>query len=817
MVPEASLRPASSSEIFTKQLLELRPSRKRLREAISDLPDQEHLPFSDDLMLPGWQDEEAQPGFVELSAPSSNPIPIGPGPLPAVAVPTELQPQPDHLQAAPTPFPTAPQDPQHTQPTELPTQPDLLQPDANTTTRGDLTQEPESEMIPETPQIAPTGFTQLQAALHRSPDLLDGIPPPPGLRERSRSPLREPHNVPVPGDEIDEALRAELKQPNNHFHCFMAKRYNKKKKQQGPHTEINFDKADDNRKVLITAARSKEWTNWMKFNAVKIIPPEEVQQFLESHPEAEVLPTRWVDTNKAEVGEAEKLKSRLVVRGDLEMDSSLRTDSPTTSQLLINLIICHAAATGQRLRAGDISAAFLQGAKIDRLLALKLPKHGVPDDQVKPGSLMVALKSVYGTRDAPRGFFKNLYNTLVGAGLKPIPGETAAFYLPGAEGQIEGLLGCHVDDLLWSGGDKMQQIMLEVQKTFKFGLVEDDELKYCGRIISQSPQGLKVTCPNVLDRTKPIYLSKDRRKQAAEPATATEISQLRSIVGSLSWLARVCRPDISFAVNQLQAVQGKASVSHLLDANKVLNYAMQDKQKGLFYPSQAMRLEDAVLLSVNDASHAASFEALPSGDAAGHRSQSGRLLLLAPANFEQTGEGQVYPLEWHSNTIKRVCRSTLQAETMSLQLGSEEAEHMKHVLFYVKNMDVNVPKNDQRQRSMDHMKTLWLSDCRSLTDHLVNPAMSEVKDKRLAIDLTAMRQEVWRAQHQQIGNPTYCDALPPDAPTIIRWISTATMVADGLTKSMRCEQLHQLMRDGRLKVEFQALTPVKKDGCENEH
>ena len=81
----------------------------------------------------------------------------------------------------------------------------------------------------------------------------------------------------------------------------------------------------------------------------------------------------------------------------------------------------------------------------------------------------------------------------------------------------------------------MQQIMLEVQKTFKFGLVEDDELKYCGRLISQSTQGVKVTCPNVLDRTKPIYLSKDRRKQAAEPATATEISQLRSIVGSLSW------------------------------------------------------------------------------------------------------------------------------------------------------------------------------------------------------------------------------------------------------------------------------------------
>ena len=108
------------------------------------------------------------------------------------------------------------------------------------------------------------------------------------------------------------------------------------------------------------------------------IAPEEVDAYLQAHPE-EVLPTRWVDTNKAEVGEEEKLKSRLVVRGDLEEDGSVRTDSPTTSQLILNLIISFAAATGLHLRAGDISAAFLQGATIARLLALLLPKAGIPD------------------------------------------------------------------------------------------------------------------------------------------------------------------------------------------------------------------------------------------------------------------------------------------------------------------------------------------------------------------------------------------------------------------------------------------------------
>ncbi len=60
----------------------------------------------------------------------------------------------------------------------------------------------------------------------------------------------------------------------------------------------------------------------------------------------------------------------------------------------------------------------------------------------------------------------------------------------------------------------------------------------------------------------------------AEPATPAEISQLRSVVGSLSWLSRVCRPDIGFGVNQLQAVQQKAKVDDLLTANRLLSYAM---------------------------------------------------------------------------------------------------------------------------------------------------------------------------------------------------------------------------------------------------
>ena len=661
-------------------------------------------------------------------------------------------------------------------------------------------EEPEGEIIPDTPMQQPMqpAETQLQQAMRRSLDQLDGHPaPPPGLgaRQRSRSPLREARNVRIPEDNAMMS-KAEAK----HFHCFVAKRFQtKNRKKAGAGRELNYDKETAEVQEKLDGTRLKEWGNWKQFSAVDVIPPDNVEQFKEENPDAEILPSRWVDTNKAEEGEPDIFKSRLVVRGDLEENQGVRTDSPTATQLFLNLIICWAASTGSKLRSGDISAAFLQGACITRLLAIMPPKGGIPDPEVKPGSLPVARKSVYGTRDAPRGFWKALHDVLVGKGLLPVPLETAAYYLPGEKGKICGMLACHVDDLLWAGNDKMQEIMLSVQQDFKFGVVENDEMKYCGRIISQSEDGIKVTCPNILDRTKAIYIDPARRKQLAEPARASEISQLRSVVGSLSWLGRICRPDLCFRINQLQAVQQHAQVRHLIEANKLLSHAMQDREKGIYYPKNAMVLENAIITSVTDASFGQSVTADVNGNPAEHRSQTGRILLLTNEEFESTGTGVAYPIEWHSNTIKRVCRPTLQAETMSLQLGSEEAEHLRHVLFTVKNLSTGMAKQDQTL-AMDATKCLWLTDCRSLADHLQSSSGGEVTDKRLAIDLTSLRQDVWRAAGETAGNPAYSEKLPNTGTTVVKWIATKSMVADALTKPMKTEQLDELTSRGTLQV-----------------
>ena len=669
VAPESSLRPASASEVYAKQLLELRPSRKRAREAMRDVH-QDHNPFADDYQLGSWQDDgEHQPGYVE--------IPSVTGPA------ADMEPEADDEY---TPSVAPPGIAELPTVEEEPMPPEEALP-AQAPFNRTGTEEPEGEHIPDTPLQRPVPHhnTPLQQAMHRSLDQLDGhaIRPPPGLhavpqpsstttsRERSRSPVREAQNVRVPTEGDTSLLGIHEK---HHFHCFVAKRFqNKRRKQAGAGRELNFDREPPEVQDKLTGSRLKEWNNWMQFTAVDVIPPDDVDQFKENHPDAEILPSRWVDTNKAEEGEEDKFKSRLVVRGDLEENKGVRTDSPTASQLFINLIICWAAALGAPLRAGDISAAFLQGAWITRLLAITLPKGGIPDPAVKPGSLLVARKSVYGTRDAPRGFWKALHDVLLSKGLVPVPFETAAYYLPGPSGTIRGLLGCHVDDLLWCGLEDMQNVMLAVQKEFKFGMVEDDEMKYCGRIIKQSTDGIRVTCPSVLDRTKAIYVEPQRRKQLSAQATPSEISQLRSVVGSLGWLGRICRPDICFRVNPLQAVQQRAQVRHLIEANKLLNFGMQDRDKGLFYARKAMKLEEAIIVSVTDASFGQSLEDV-NGNLTGHRSQTGRILLLALVTLRPPALDWSTP--WNGTATpssgsaarpfsRRPCRFNLEARRLS--------------------------------------------------------------------------------------------------------------------------------------------------------
>ena len=172
--------------------------------------------------------------------------------------------------------------------------------------------------------------------------------------------------------------------------------------------------------------------------------------------------------------------------------------------------------------------------------------------------------------------------------------------------------------------------------------------------------------------------------------------------------------------------------------------------------------------------------------------------MVGPSSLETTGEGTVHVLEYHSSVIRRVCRSTLQAETLSMVLGYENAEHLRAVLY---GLEHGGDRPDLVQ-AMDARKVVLFTDCKSLEQHLRQPGLHTVGDKRLAIDLSALRQLIWRPPGEDVGDPVLADAPPPTATTTTKWIDTATMIADGLTKRMKSAQIDDLMKNGKAALSF---------------
>ena len=200
-----------------------------------------------------------------------------------------------------------------------------------------------------------------------------------------------------------------------------------------------------------------------------------------------------------------------------------------------------------------------------------------------------------------------------------------------------------------------------------------------------------------------------------------EIAQLRSVVGSLAWVARQCRPQLSYGVNKLQSACATATLDDLRFANKLLKEDKESSEYGLFFKCGFFTWNKMEMLTITDG-------------------QKGRMTLLTgPDSFDKNGMG-VHLIGYSSTIIGRVCRSTLQAETYALSDGVEESVRLRAALADAHGVFL---LNDWEYHTARFMRDVWMIDCNSLNDHLRNPTFTKCSDKRLSSDLAVLRQMVW--------------------------------------------------------------------------
>ena len=188
--------------------------------------------------------------------------------------------------------------------------------------------------------------------------------------------------------------------------------------------------------------------------------------------------------------------------------------------------------------------------------------------------------------------------------------------------------------------------------------------QYLGLKINQSTDKIVIDQNNYAQSLCGILVSKERSTQKHLPLGVEEKKKLRTLIGQLSWVGTQTRPDILFECSELASSLKDAKVEHLVKANKLLKRLQQSDSHIVVSKLQDMKTWHFVTY------HDAFFANLDDGG-----SQGAYVIFLT----DETND-LVVPIAWQSKRIKRVVKSTLAAETLSLVEGAEASFWMKSVL-----------------------------------------------------------------------------------------------------------------------------------------
>ena len=237
----------------------------------------------------------------------------------------------------------------------------------------------------------------------------------------------------------------------------------------------------------MAAAKNKEVRAWLHHKTVRKVGKGRI-------PEHALMQCRWLLSWKAATGEesvselsaqGQRAKARLVIIGFEDPDiDEIVNDAPTLTKDGRMSVLQAVANYQWELISFDVSAAFLHGKGDGRILGIHPPPEirealgmGRDDQCALDGG-------AYGRIDAPYLWFCEFRDELIKQGCVKCPLDPCVFGLystePSGKSKFHGCLGIHVDDGIAGGDSKFHEMLLRVEKRFKFGAFDKREFKYTG-------------------------------------------------------------------------------------------------------------------------------------------------------------------------------------------------------------------------------------------------------------------------------------------------------------------------------------------------
>ena len=456
--------------------------------------------------------------------------------------------------------------------------------------------------------------------------------------------------------------------------------------------------------------------------------------------------TNWIVTEKVVDGKT-KVKARLCARGDQELDKdNIRTDSPTIDKTNIKLILLTASQKQWQVKTSDVSCAFLQGAEIDREVYVKPPA-----EKRIPNTIWKLKKSIYGLDDAARNWYISLHDSLKNLGCCVSRFDPALFTYH-ENGELKGLVGTHVDDILHTGNDSFEKnVIQKLKKIYSFGTEEEEIFRYVGMNVKRLNDGISVDQDHYIEALQVPDLKKVNMKDISETLDEQGQSSYRSAVGKIGWLCAHSRPDLSFDYIDLSSKFGKATVKDMKSVSK-LTQKLKADTTAMLVPNLGS-VSDWEIHGYGDVG----LQTMPDGIS----SCGGQVVIL-----QNKISNKACVISWRSRKLRRVVNSTLAGEALATTDLIGEIQYVKAVLA------------DILGDSVHNIPVIIYTDSKNLFKAATSTAL--VDDRRLRTELAMIKEALSRGEIQPII-----------------WIPGTKMLANCLTKrGASSEALLKVLRTG---------------------
>jgi hypothetical protein len=510
--------------------------------------------------------------------------------------------------------------------------------------------------------------------------------------------------------------------------------------------EVSFRKLSPEDKKLFEKAMQKEWNSWIENKVTSLCKRKGI-------PTERIIKARWVLVWKKSSDPDDRTKTpkaRLVLVGwqDPEL-GRIATDSPTLRKETKHLILTICASRRWKIWGADIKTAFLSGDPAKRDIYFKPPNEIKEWMSLEEDDLFRLEKAAYGLAEAPRAWFLRLSREMAAAGLQVSQLDPCLYSLKNASGELVGVCGVHVDDIIGGGTEEMDNVLSKMRQKLPFGDYRTYTIRYTGIEIRQDPQtfAIELGQEGYIDSLEPVPTKQYGKAEDNLP----NASIMRTCAGQLAWVANATRPDQSFLASFLQGVQDKGTVAHLQMYNKAVR-EMKERKVCLRFPS-GIPLKDLRILCITDAGW---------GTRSNGESQGGYVLCLTvPKMFERV-RAPCWVVDWQSKKLRRVVRSSVAAETLAGQNGLDAIEAFQALML--ETIQGITPKQF-REMTPENPAGLVL-DSKGFYDAVTRSCCSQAisQERRLQIDYSIAKETTIK---QNI---------------LLFWVNNLRMSADCLTK-----------------------------------